>query len=236
MSMNAPRKAAVAGAWMMSLALALLTGCGKDSAQDKPQVQSDAGKTNKDGASNLANSAVAAEPRLHQPMKDAVTFDPPDDQLRPPDETFAKKSVAKIYQAIVGKDGVGGLWEQVHFVAADGKRLRYTVTLTTDLGDIVIELWPDAAPNHVRNFIALTKVGYFDGLPFHRAVNQKLDGKNLTYLEGGCPKGTGEIGYGSIGYWLKPELSDKLQHEEGTVGAWHDEAIDSAACKFYVTP
>ena len=41
--------------------------------------------------------------------------------------------------------------------------------------------------------------------------------------------GTGEIGYGSIGYWLKPELSPKLKHEEGTVGAWHREEIETAA-------
>src|SRR5207247_1976408 len=46
---------------------------------------------------------------------------------------------------------------------------------------------------------------------------------------------TGDPSYGSIGYWLKPELSDKLEHEEGTVGAWHAEALETAACKFYIT-
>src|SRR5262249_47435071 len=40
---------------------------------------------------------------------------------------------------------------------------------------------------------------------------------------------------GSIGYWLKPELCDKVIHEEGTVGAWHAEEVETAACKFYIT-
>ena len=46
--------------------------------------------------------------------------------------------------------------------------------------------------------------------------------------------GTGEFGLGSIGYWLKPEISPTLTHEEGTIGAVRGEALDSAACKFYV--
>src|SRR5207249_4183040 len=41
--------------------------------------------------------------------------------------------------------------------------------------------------------------------------------------------------YGSIGYWLKPELSEQVKHEAGTVGAWHAEEVETAACKFYIT-
>lgn len=224
--------------WLTSLAgtLSFLTGCGKEEptippvGQVKVEANQDAKEPGTPGQADLGLS-----PHLHQSIKDAVLFENPDNQLRPPDATFAKKSVAKIYQAIVGKDGGGGLWDQVRFVNAQGKRLHYSVTFKTEEGEMVIELMPEIAPNHARNFIALARAGYFDGLPFHRTVNQMLDGKSLTYLEGGCPKGSGEIGYGSIGYWLKPELSDKVQHEEGTVGAWHDETLESAACRFYIT-
>jgi peptidyl-prolyl cis-trans isomerase B (cyclophilin B) len=147
-----------------------------------------------------------------------------------------------MYEQIAGESG---LWKQIPFVDADGKTLQYTVTLKTDLGDVVIELWPDVAPNHVRNFLALTKAGYYDGLVFHATVRQQLiddtGGKHpCEVLEAGCPLGTGEAGYGSIGYWLKPELHDpaknpKVIHGEGTVGAWHGEEPATAACKFYIT-
>src|SRR5262249_37981952 len=41
-------------------------------------------------------------------------------------------------------------------------------------------------------------------------------------------------GYGSIGYWLKPEFNPELKHEEGTVGACRGEEEDTAACRFYI--
>src|SRR5207245_467740 len=110
--------------------------------------------------------------------------------------------------------------------------IRYTADLETDLGMIEIELFPEAAPNHVRNFIALAQAGYYDGLPLHRSLRGQVAEQTLAYLEGGCPLGTGEFGFGSIGYWLKPEISPTLTHEEGSVGAVHGDIAESAACKF----
>src|SRR5262249_40169245 len=54
-------------------------------------------------------------------------------------------------------------------------------------------------------------------------------------IEGGCPTGTGNPGYGSIGYWLKPEFSDAVKHDCGTVGACLGEDVSTAACRFYIT-
>lgn len=178
--------------------------------------------------------------RLHQPFMEATYLEPPSDSgiLRPPDKTRAGKSVGKMYEAIAGTNGVGGLWDQIRFVTPSGQRLHYTATLQTDLGNLQLELWPEVAPNHVRNFVALAKVGYYDGLTFDRALRQEIPGENGTffrYLEAGCPLGTGELEYGSIGYWMKPELSDTLLHEDGTVGAWHGLELESASCKFYIT-
>src|SRR5262249_11117281 len=100
----------------------------------------------------------------------------------------------------------------------------------------------DSAPNHVRNFIALARSDYYKGLPFHRSVRQTVDAKVEAFIEAGCPLGNGELGYGSIGYWLKAEPSDELVHDEGIVGATpalvprgdHLEDLDNAACKFYI--
>ncbi|MCI0464903.1 MAG: peptidylprolyl isomerase [Gemmataceae bacterium] len=185
-------------------------------------------------APNGQGAAPAASP-LHVPFKDATLAEPPEEQLLPPETTKAGKSVGKLYE-MVSKPG--GLWDQVLFATPAGKRLHHTATIKTDLGVIQIELRPDVAPAHVRNFVALARAGYYDGLEVDRTVREELQGAKdnyFEYLEAGCPLGTGEPGYGSIGYWMKPELSDKVKHGEGIVGAWHGEDLETAGCKFYIT-
>ena len=58
-----------------------------------------------------------------------------------------------------------------------------------DGGKIVAELYPDIAPQSVRNFIALANAGYYDGLIFHRVIPGFM-------IQGGCPDGTGMGGPG----------------------------------------
>jgi peptidyl-prolyl cis-trans isomerase B (cyclophilin B) len=188
-------------------------------------------------ASSSAGKAAPVDARLQQSFLEATLQEPPEDESRPPDETVAGKSVGKIYEQIAGKNGKGGLWEQIVFINADGQRLQYTALIKTELGDVTIELLPDAAPNHVRSFIALVKAGYYDGLAFDRAVHQKVDDSDMFFdcLEAGCPLGTGEPGHGSVGYWLKPEISSKATHDIGMVGACHGEMLESAGAKFYIT-
>src|SRR5262249_43963310 len=123
-------------------------------------------------------------------------------------------------------------------VSEGGKPLTYVATLETELGDIAITMRGDVAPNHVRNFVALIQAGYYDGLVFERTilqVNANDPADRLQMIEGGCPVGTGDIRYNSIGYWLKPEFNDRVKHEEGSVGASHGEEPDTAACQFYIT-
>src|SRR5262249_38999146 len=95
------------------------------------------------------------------------------------------------------------------------------------------------APNHVRNFIALSAAGYYEGLWFDRVVHQESEGEGqktrIDLIKGGCPLGTGEPGLGHIGYFLKPEPPAYLKHEEGTVGVWRDDHPGSACCRFYIT-
>jgi peptidyl-prolyl cis-trans isomerase B (cyclophilin B) len=173
-----------------------------------------------------------ARARLNQPFQEATLALPPNPDERLPLKTKTNKSVGVLYEAVVAE------WARVPFCTADGKRLAYTATMKTALGVIKIELWPEVAPNHVRNFVALARAGYYNGLEFDRAVKREPEGGKgecFEYLEAGCPLGTGELGYGSIGYWLKPELSPEAKHEPGCVGAWHGEELESAACKFYIT-
>jgi cyclophilin family peptidyl-prolyl cis-trans isomerase len=66
---------------------------------------------------------------------------------------------------------------------------RYTATITTDRGDIVIALDPARAPKSVNNFVFLARDGFYDGLTFHRIVDDFV-------IQGGCPEGTGRGGPG----------------------------------------
>jgi peptidyl-prolyl cis-trans isomerase B (cyclophilin B) len=176
---------------------------------------------------------------FHQPFAKAArrSDDPPAECNRPPDTTHTGKTVYKIYKEVTR------LWDTVRYRTPEGRRLSYAATLETDLGPVVIELRPDVAPNHVRNFVALAKAGYYDGMFFDRVRHEESDdpatGARLDTVEAGCPLGTGEMGYGSIGYWLNPEFDDKehpkLPHDEGTVGAVHGFDPDTAACRFYIT-
>jgi cyclophilin family peptidyl-prolyl cis-trans isomerase len=168
---------------------------------------------------------------MHQSFADATRQEPPADWQRPPDLTLTGKSVGKLYTELVNQ------WDSIKFATPDGKPIAYSATLDTDLGSIEIALRPDLAPNHVRNFVALARAGYYDGLVFERTVHarsQEQPEVEVEVIEGGCPLGTGDLGFGSIGYWLKPEFS-KEAHEAGTVAACHGEELDTAACRFYIT-
>ncbi|MBV9099429.1 MAG: peptidylprolyl isomerase [Candidatus Dormibacteraeota bacterium] len=66
---------------------------------------------------------------------------------------------------------------------------RYTATITTDRGDIVIALDPSRAPRTVNNFVFLARDGFYDGLTFHRVVDDFV-------IQGGDPEGSGRGGPG----------------------------------------
>ncbi|MFO0866717.1 MAG: peptidylprolyl isomerase [Gemmataceae bacterium] len=203
----------------------------------KPEAEKAATGDAKVPAVVVSQQAAPVAEACDDPFRSAVVLDPPQGEQRPPDQTAAGKNVARIFEQIAGNSMAGGLWDQVRFPKA-GKLLA---RLKTDQGDVVIELWHDVAPRHVRNFVALAKSGYFDGLKFHRSTRQEAGDKTVAYLEGGCPLGTGEYGYGSIGYWLKPEIMADLKHDEGTVGMWSSkdpesgDDLNNASTKFYMT-
>jgi len=106
------------------------------------------------------SSAAPADPHMHQSFVEATRQEPPADWQRPPDMTMTGKSVGKLYTEVVNA------WDTIRFTSAAGKPIAYRATLDTELGSVVIDLRPDLAPNHVRNFVALALVHYYDGLVF----------------------------------------------------------------------
>jgi peptidyl-prolyl cis-trans isomerase B (cyclophilin B) len=67
--------------------------------------------------------------------------------------------------------------------------VKYEATIATDKGDIVVSLDPSRAPRTVNNFVFLTREGFYDGLTFHRVVDDFV-------VQGGCPEGSGRGGPG----------------------------------------
>jgi len=83
---------------------------------------------------------------------------------------------------------------------------KYTATIKTNKGDIVIDLFADKAPKTVNSFVFLAKQGYFDGITFHRVV------KNFV-IQGGDPTGTGS---GGPGYSTQQEPNE-IRNTRGTI-------------------
>lgn len=230
----------LAGPFVVCMFAGILGGCSKSEekpAQNKvdatPAATQTAGTTpSAAAAQNVENTQIYAE--LHQSYKQAVIEQTPKDVGRPPDLTVAGKKTAEIWRQIKGEGdaGTGGLWAQIRFMTKEGKRIHYEAVVKTSAGEFQIEMLPDAAPNHARNFIALARAGYYDGLGVDYILKQMYDEQPWTLLLAGCPLGTGEAGQGSIGYWLMPEVSKKYSHEEGVVGAW---PLENSACKFYIS-
>ena len=81
----------------------------------------------------------------------------------------------------------------------------YRVTITTDRGDIVMDLDPALAPQTVNNFVSLARDGFYDGLTFHRVVPEFV-------IQGGDPEGSGR---GGPGY----RFADEPVKGEYTLGA-----------------
>src|SRR5262245_24971684 len=239
---NEPRRANMAtgkrqlrtawvAAWAMGVALA---GCGKGGDGGNTPVSPTVTAHDKSGTQQTGTT-VAPTSRYAQPFEQAaITDDIPDGQQLPPDRTIAGKPTGPLRAA------VEQLWPKITLADGQGNPQQLVATVETQAGTFEIMLKPDWAPNHVRNFIALVSVGYYEGLCFDRIVHQEAeteDGQKVRVdlVKGGCPLGTGEAGFGHIGYFLKPEPPVHLKHEEGTVGAWPDARPGSAGCRFYIT-
>ena len=103
-----------------------------------------------------------------------------------------------------------------------------TITMK-DGGVMKLELYPDVAPNTVKNFISLANSGFYDGLIFHRVIANFM-------IQGGDPKGNGT---GGPGYSIKGEFTDNgfennLKHTRGVISMARAYNPDSAGSQFFI--
>ena len=106
---------------------------------------------------------------------------------------------------------------------------RYRAVLETSLGNVTFQFFPDKAPNHVRNFLRLSSVGFYDGTAFHRVV------KGFVIQGGFLPTRAEPLDITQDRYIRKmpPEFND-TQHDKGTVSLAHGDDPGSGDTSFFI--
>jgi cyclophilin family peptidyl-prolyl cis-trans isomerase/protein-disulfide isomerase len=103
---------------------------------------------------------------------------------------------------------------------------EYTATITTEKGDIVLELYPQAAPLAVNSFVYLAREGFYDGVTFHRVYHNFM-------AQTGDPTGTGWSG---AGYQYREEIVPELTYDEAyMVGVARGQAEGTSGSQFFIT-
>ncbi|MBN2259610.1 MAG: peptidylprolyl isomerase [Clostridiales bacterium] len=94
---------------------------------------------------------------------------------------------------------------------------------------IKLELYPEVAPNTVKNFISLVNKNYYDGLIFHRVIKGFM-------IQGGCPDGTGMggPGYSIKGEFLNNGFNNNLKHDKGVISMARASMPNSAGSQFFI--
>jgi peptidyl-prolyl cis-trans isomerase B (cyclophilin B) len=107
--------------------------------------------------------------------------------------------------------------------AFDFAHKNYVAELKTNKGPIRLQFLPDVAPGHVKNFLSLAQLGFYNGLTFHRIISGFM-------IQGGCPQGTGT---GDAGYKVKAEFNG-TPHEAGVLSMARANDPDSAGSQFFI--
>lgn len=107
------------------------------------------------------------------------------------------------------------------------------VILHTGAGDLVIEFFPDDAPNHVDNFIKLTKSGFFDRTVFHRIIEDFMIQGGDPLTKPGAFESFTQWGTGDPGYKINAEFND-IKHNRGIVSMARSSDPNSAGSQFFI--
>ena len=98
-------------------------------------------------------------------------------------------------------------------------------TFTTNKGEIRIELFADKTPKTVANFEKLAGEGFYDGLSFHRVIDNFM-------IQGGCPQGTGT---GGPGYTFEDEFDPELRHDAPGILSMANAGPNTNGSQFFIT-
>ena len=101
----------------------------------------------------------------------------------------------------------------------------YRVTIKTNRGNIELELYPEHAPKTVNNFVYLAGEGFYDGIVFHRVIDNFM-------IQGGDPTGTGS---GGPGYRFEDEVADNPLTHERCVISMANAGPGTNGSQFFIT-
>jgi cyclophilin family peptidyl-prolyl cis-trans isomerase len=115
-------------------------------------------------------------------------------------------------------------WNKPPEMSLDLKK-KYTATLSTDKGDIGVELFATKTPRTVNNFVFLAREGFYDGTVFHRVIDDFM-------VQGGDPTGTGT---GGPGYRFADEFEPSLKHDKPGVLSMANAGPGTNGSQFFIT-
>jgi peptidyl-prolyl cis-trans isomerase B (cyclophilin B) len=100
-----------------------------------------------------------------------------------------------------------------------------TAVISTKYGDIKLKLFDNKAPNTCANFEKLASEGFYDGLTFHRVVEEFM-------IQGGCPRGDGT---GDAGYKFDDEFHPDLKHDSAGTLSMANAGPNTNGSQFFIT-
>lgn len=115
-------------------------------------------------------------------------------------------------------------WSSAPDMAIDPAK-KYTATVATDKGDMVIELFADKTPKTVNNFVFLAREGFYDNITFHRVIGDFM-------AQGGDPTGTGR---GGPGYKFGDEFHPELRHNKPGILSMANAGPATNGSQFFIT-
>ena len=107
---------------------------------------------------------------------------------------------------------------------------KINAEIQLESGEVIeLELYPEIAPITVSNFKYLAEKGFYNGLIFHRVIEDFM-------IQGGCPegKGTGGPGYSIKGEFIANGVNNTLKHERGVISMARSNKPDSAGSQFFI--
>jgi cyclophilin family peptidyl-prolyl cis-trans isomerase len=104
------------------------------------------------------------------------------------------------------------------------KKMNPIAVIKTNMGTMKLELFEDKAPITVGNFIKLVEKGFYDGLIFHRVIDDFM-------IQAGCPYG---VGYGGPGYTIEDEFAEGLSHDKKGVLSMANAGPNTGGSQFFI--
>ncbi len=176
----------------------------------------------------VAMALVACAPSENEPATTAVASTTQQSETLASETTAESSAIAEATTAAeVGEQSnLAALYEVPY-----GQPIVSIATKIGDdeLGDMVLALDPNSAPNTVANFITLAEEGYYDGLIFHRIIKDFM-------IQGGDPTGTGRGGpeYSIYGEFSGNGFENNISHERGVISMARSQHPNSAGSQFFI--